>query len=309
MTWFIVFLAVVALVGLAPKLIENRRAPRDDSFRAQAPGEFAALSQGLTHYRWVGPVRGPVAVLIHGLNTPSTVWNEIADGLGEIGYRVLVYDLYGRGFSDAPAGAQTSAFFLQQLDDILADQELADDLTIVGYSMGGSIATAFAAANPHRMKRLILIGSGGVKTQESEFTTFCRTRPLIGDWVHGLLGGRRMKAAIAHDPAAKAAPDIASSQRAEIGRRGFLPAVLSSRRGILSDLQDAEHRKIGREGIPVLAIWGEKDTVIPIKAIGVLAQWNRAARQEMIEGADHAMPYSHTEETLAHLREMLRDTH
>lgn len=306
MVWIFVALVVVFVAAL-PFILEQRRRPITAARRKKAPGKFATLSQGVTHYQWVGPARGPVAVLVHGLSTPSTVWANVAQALGETGYRVLVYDLYGRGFSDAPKGRQDSAFFQQQLNDLLADQGLTDDLTLVGYSMGGSIATAFAAASPHRMKRLILLAPCGVETQESAFSAFCRTKRLIGDWLHGVFAARRMRRAIMADPASEIAPGVAASQLAELDRQGFLPAVLSSRRNMLEVTQEAEHRAISRDGIPVIAIWGEQDSVIPISAVGTFAQWNRTAHQEVVEGAGHALPYSHGADLATFLRRMLRD--
>ena len=66
------------------------------------------------------------------------------------------------------------------------------------------------------------------------------------------------------------------------------------------------HRGLGVDGIPVLAIWAEKDEVIPISSVGTLAQWNRTARQEVIEGAGHGMPYTHPDEVVESLRELLQ---
>jgi len=91
----------------------------------------------VTHYRWHGPIDGPVIVAVHGLTTPATVWNGMIPFLTAQGYRVLSYDLYGRGFSDAPSGAQNIAFFTRQLGELLADQEITDAVTLMGYSMGG----------------------------------------------------------------------------------------------------------------------------------------------------------------------------
>lgn len=299
-------LLIIAFVLALPFILEKMRKPMSQAQRKSAPGEFAQLSQGLTHYQWIGPVRGPVAVLVHGLSTPSAVWKDVADGLGNSGYRVLVYDLYGRGFSDAPASKQTEEFFVTQLDELLADQGLSDDLTLVGYSMGGSIATAFAALEPHRMKRLILLATAGVETNESDFSRFCRTKTVIGDWLHGLLAGSRMRAAIAQDVAVANAPEVIASQKAELRRRGFLPAVLSSRRNMLEQIQEQQHRSISRDGIPVIAIWGDQDSVIPISALGTLTQWNRTAHHEVVKGAGHALPYSHGPEVMEVLRTMLR---
>ena len=306
MIWLALFIALVWGVYALPKFLEQRRKPMDAAARAAAPGKIAYLPQGATHYAWIGPTRGPVAVMIHGLTTSSPVWKEIAEGIADIGYRVLVYDLYGRGFSDTVEGAHDTQFYLTQLDDLLADQKLDDGLTVVGFSMGGAIATAFAASEPHRMRRLVLLAPSGIDLRESPFSEFCRTRPIIGDWVHGTVGGLRMTRQINEDAAAAKAPHVLQAQAQELDRRGFLPAVLACRRGILDQTQEQQHRAISRDGIPTIAIWGEEDTVVPISALGHMAQWNRTAHQEVVSGAGHSLPYSHAADVTVFLRRMLR---
>lgn len=185
MGW-IIFALVLGGLAVLPYLSESRR-HEADAFRAKAPGRFAKLSQGVTHYQWLGGVRGPVVVCIHGLTTPSPVWYAIAQGVSQLGYRVLVYDLYGRGFSDAPKGAQTGDFFAQQLSDLMEHQELDGDVTLMGYSMGGSIATHFTARYPDRVRRLILLASGGAWLRETKLVEWCRTWPFIGDWLHAVI--------------------------------------------------------------------------------------------------------------------------
>lgn len=303
--YLVLVFVVLGLIAL-PTILESLRKPVSEADRKAAPGKMVQLSKGATYYQWLGPVRGPVAVLVHGLSTPSAVWKDVAQCLGDNGYRVLVYDLYGRGLSDAPKGAQDTEFFLSQLDELLADQNLTEDLTLVGYSMGGAIATAFAANEPHRMKRLILLAPSGIATKESSFSEFCRTKSVLGDWLHGAMAGFRMRAAIKRDQSAADAPEVIAAQKGELKRRGFLSAVLSSRRNILEAVQEHDHRSISRDGIPVIAIWGDQDSVIPISAVGTLAQWNRTAHQEVVEGAGHALPYSHGAQVASYLRNMLR---
>lgn len=48
-------------------------------------------------------------VLIHGISMPSLVWKRVATRLAKAGFRVLIYDLYGRGYSEAP-DAQTTSY-------------------------------------------------------------------------------------------------------------------------------------------------------------------------------------------------------
>ncbi|EEB85586.1 alpha/beta fold hydrolase [Roseobacter sp. GAI101] len=82
----------------------------NDVARGSAPGQFAELSRGVTHYEWVGPARGPVAVCVHGLTTPSFVWRSITKGLVLMGFRTLIYDLYGRAIRIGQADRRTAPF-------------------------------------------------------------------------------------------------------------------------------------------------------------------------------------------------------
>ena len=309
LVWLLVLvvMAAIAFVAARPFVIERRRPPIGATERSGSKGEFIRLSQGITHCRWAGSARGPVAVMVHGLTTPMIAMEAVAEGLGRLGYRVLMYDLYGRGLSDAPRGKQDRAFFLRQLSEVCAYHGLTEELTIAGYSMGGNIATAFATEYPHSVKQVILVASGGVKTNESAFSRFCRQVPGLGDWAHAVFARNRILKAIPSRGQSRAVGRVLQTQREELLRQGYLPAVLSSRRGILAENQEEDHRKLYRQGIPVAAIWGQSDPIIPLQAVGLLGLWNRDARQEVIDGADHGLPYTHGEEIADALRTVLRD--
>ena len=307
--WYFLTIAglTLCIIAIWPFSIERRRTVIGTNERHGAPGDFARLSQGVTHYRWAGPARGPVAVVIHGLASPMQSMDAVADGLGALGYRVLLYDLYGRGLSDAPEGRQNRAFFLRQLKDLLAFHDLREEVTLVGYSMGGSIATAYAAENPYMIKRVILFATTGIDVNETRFARFCRRVPLLGDWWHALFAHGRIKRAIPQRGQNKEIDNVLRAQRRELTRRGYLPGILSSRRGMLAEVQEEEHRQLGRKGIPVIAIWAENDSIIPLTSLGKLAEWNRTARHEVVEHADHGLPYTHGRELIEALRSALRD--
>ncbi len=300
----------LAIVALAPFVAEAMRPRMDGAARSTAEGKFATLSQGVTHFDWLGPVRGPVAVCVHGLTTPSFVWRGVARGLALMGYRVLIYDLYGRGFSDRPRGRQDRTFFLRQLSDLLADQAVGNDITLLGYSMGGAIATAFAAEHPERLRQLILIAPAGMGVRAGPLTRFIAKTPLIGDWLMlALFPWRHRKAVERERDLPGSVANIADLQCAELKYRGYIPAVLASIRGILPDVQENDHRALRRSGLPVLAIWGREDTIIPLTAMGNLATWNRAARQEVVEGAGHGLTYTHTDAVIAAIRAAMPGGH
>lgn len=302
-------LLLVAVAVLAFVLSERWRRPMDDVARATAPGRFADLAGGRTHFRFEGPVRGPVAVCLHGISTGGYVMDEVSAALQRMGYRVLCPDLYGRGFSDRPGGAQDSAFFLRQLSELLDHLDLHQGLTLVGFSMGGAVATAFTAAEPHRVDRLVLIASTGLGQRPPRPARLAADLPVLGDWIVRVLGGwqlRRMVRTLGRTTDIPQA--LIVSQLDETRIRGFMPAVLSSLRGILSEDMAPAHRRIARTDIPVLAIWAEADEVIPLVALGRLAQINRQAMQACVAGATHTLPVTHARDIRTALQEFLRET-
>ncbi len=302
MIWLCILLVVIA----APFVIEHRRRVMDDAARGSATGQLVELSQGVTHFAWAGPQNGPVLVCIHGLTTPSFVWRGMTRALALAGYRVLTYDLYGRGYSSRPKGPQDRRFFLTQLNELLAREGVGDDLTVVGYSMGGAIAATFAATYPDRVHQLVLLAPAGMRVVNGGLIGFIKRVPLLGDWlVLALYPAMLRKGLRAERHIPGSVPRINDLQLAEIEVKGFSPAVLASLRGILSEDLSKDHKALAARGTPVLAIWGRKDEVIPLSCVGTLAEWNRDARQEVIDGAGHGLTYTHTDEVLRIMRAWL----
>lgn len=297
-----------ALVFGPPLFMHWRRYSMTNTVRMKAPGQIASLPGGVTHYDWAGSESGPVAVCIHGMTTPSYVWAAIVRGLTTMGYRVLTYDLYGRGFSDRPPGNQSKAYFLAQLNELLADQGVEDIDLLIGYSMGGSLATFLAEEQPDRVMRMVLLASAGLGQSQGRLGEIVRTTPWLGDWIMQVFGGYYFGRSLAAQVvAAKISPQMADWQSAESHRRGFLQAVLSSQRHMLMEETQAAHRLLAKAGLPVLAIWAEEDEAISKSAMGRLAEVNRNARQDVVPGAGHALPYSHPREVLRAIQAFLRE--
>lgn len=292
-------LAGLAIVVLAPTVAEILRPRIGPSARQSAPGEFAELSRGVTHYQWHGPEGGPLVVCAHGLTTPSFVWDGITPRLAEQGFRVLTYDLYGRGYSDRPRGAQDGAFFTAQLEELLNHLGVEGKFALMGYSMGGAIGACYAAKYSNRLNKLILLAPAGMGHDLGPVARLVVNYGGFGRWLFMAMYGRSFRQGTeAERDLATSVPNIVDRQQNELRYRGFRGAVLSSMRGILDRNLEDEHRAIAASGVPVLAIWGREDEVIPISGLGKLAEWNRNAEHEVIEGAGHALAYSHTDDVV-----------
>lgn len=302
MTLLLAALALAATLPFAAEALRRRVRPEE------GPGQVAHLPQGDTHYRWSGPETGPVAVCVHGLSTPSYVFAATERSLAGQGYRVLTYDLYGRGHSARATGPQTETFFLRQLRALLFDQGVTQPVTLVGYSMGGIIASAYAASTPDQVRALILIAPAGFLPVYDGWRSRLWTAPVIGDWATRVLGGLALRRELVeHRSNATVIPDLEDRQAAETRTRGYLPALLSSRRHILARTADEAHRRIAAAGLPVLAIWGASDPVIPLAAMGRLAELNPEAHHAQIPGAGHVVLQTHPAQVAQAMRDFLED--
>ena len=298
-----IFICVIVCAGFWPLIIESRRKEIDARDRQRSGLLSAALKNGTTSYQWRGPTDGPVVIAIHGLTTPSVVWDAIAQDLAMNGARVLTYDLWARGFSDAPTGHHDAAYFTDQLHELITYLQIEAPVTLLGYSMGAQIAVSFALARPRCVGKLVLVAAAGIETVEGRFDMFCRRVPVLGDWAHAAFAALQLRKT---RPMAGLIPSqVVKMQRMQMARRGYLPAILAARRGILTQIQEQQHRALAKLRIPMLAIWARDDQTIPLRCMGRLAQWNRAAHHVEISGAGHRVPYTHGREVSAAISKFL----
>ena len=294
--WFPLFLILSVL--LAPWLSERLRKRWDvEEMRINAPGEFAELASGVTHYRWFGPEGGPLMVCVHGLTTPCYGYEGLASELAGKGYRVLTYDLYGRGYSDVIDARHDVAFYLTQLDELLAHLEITRCFTLFGYSMGGIVSSAYAAGSPERVNQLVLLAPGGVAPATLSFTGLRKNWPAAFRWITVVLGGYDLRKYIRAEANNGAVRD---RQLATTRQRGFWPSVAASATVLETDIKK-HHQGIARNGTPVLAIWGARDQVIPPDAVDILKGRIPAAKQIVLEDANHGLTYSHPQEIAGHV--------
>lgn len=283
------------LLAAAPLAIEAGRKPVARRPMDDAHGQYADLPRGRVFFRWHGPKDGPVAICIHGLTTPSYVWDGLIPHLVDKGFRVLSYDLYGRGHSDRPFGTQNVAFFEEMLTALLHDQNVTTPVTLIGNSMGSAISTAFAARHPHRIRQVVLFVPAGMGHDLGISAKITQKMPVIGDWLFHLVYPRTLrKGALQERDIPSTVPNITDRQVEELGYRGFLRSILSSLRGTLAMSREADHRKLQCLGIPVLGIWGGADSIIPIACKARMSDWNRNASHIELPEAGHGLVYTHT---------------
>src|SRR5512143_396463 len=109
----------------------------NDDTRRLTGGSFVPLSDGVTHYELSNNTREQTVVLVHGFSVPYFIFDPTFHFLSQHGFRVLRYDLFGRGFSDRPDTKYNIDLFVRQLTELLDALRLSPPLNLIGLSMGG----------------------------------------------------------------------------------------------------------------------------------------------------------------------------
>jgi pimeloyl-ACP methyl ester carboxylesterase len=277
----------------------------NESTRANAPGSFARLSDGYTHYELSDLESGQPVALVHGFSVPYFIWDPTFAFLAESGFRVLRYDLIGRGFSDRPRARYDIDLFCKQLRDLLDTLGL-EKTTLIGLSMGGAIVSTFTARHPERVQRLGLIDPAGVRPVTLSRVLKAATTPGFGELAFGLFGRGQMAKGLEsdfYDPAHVKA--FVKKYMLQTKYKGFIRAILSSMRsGMLGDFSPT-YRKVGELGIPTLLLWGRDDKTVPFEHSQDLRAAIPQAEFHVIENCGHIPHYEKPDEVNPVLLEFL----
>ncbi|KAH9217342.1 Alpha/Beta hydrolase protein [Leptodontidium sp. 2 PMI_412] len=117
-------------------------------------------------YEW-GPEGGRKVLFVHGITTACLPLGPIANMLADRGCRVMLFDCWGRGYSDAPTGLPyDSRLYTTQILLTITSSPLSwttsPGFSLIGYSLGGGISAAFASVFPDMIRSLILLTPTGL---------------------------------------------------------------------------------------------------------------------------------------------------
>jgi pimeloyl-ACP methyl ester carboxylesterase len=114
-------------------------------------------SFGSTFVRINGPEGAAPLVILPGANATSLIW---APNIAELsrGHRTFAVDnIYDFGRSVFTRHVRTPADFVQWLDELLDGLELGGDVSLMGLSYGGWIASQYALHSPERLRAVVLV--------------------------------------------------------------------------------------------------------------------------------------------------------
>ncbi len=267
----VVTLAVViaALVGYSAWK-NPEQGPLNAAARIGVPGQFVALSGGVTHYDITGPDTGRVVVLVHGFSVPSYIWDSTSTALGTAGYRVIRYDLFGRGWSDRPDAAYDGAMYDVQLDELLDSLRITQPIDLVGLSFGGFVTSHYTSTHAARVRTLTMVDPASSTPELPVYLSW----PVVGSWVWQTTLVPGMAEGQASDflhP--ERFPTWADQYRPQMRYDGFGRALLRTEFALSHTNFGELFAAVSKTGVPVLLVWGKQDTTVPI-ALSEVARTN-----------------------------------
>jgi pimeloyl-ACP methyl ester carboxylesterase len=270
----------------------------NQKLRTSAPGSFVNLCDGITHYELGGPENGQVVVLIHGFSIPLQIWNPVFHSLAEAGFRVLRYDLYGRGFSDRPPKSYNQDLFDQQLLDLLKALAVEIPVDLIGLSMGGAISIVFCDRHPELVRKLILIDPAGFPLNIPVWANLIKA-PILGELVMSLFSEKFLLSSIAEDfYSLEQYPDLVEVARQQMKIVGYRRALLSTLRyDLLTDLSGI-YQRVGMQARSACLIWGVEDKTIPFENSMQVRQAIPDIIFHPIEAAGHVPHYERPDAVL-----------
>ncbi|UOE89821.1 alpha/beta fold hydrolase [Vibrio splendidus] len=120
---------------------------------------------------------GETVIFIHGVGLDKSMWGGQVAGL-EKQYHIISYDMLGHGESPEPQSEDTIEAYAEQLERLIKELKIEDPVTVVGFSMGGLIARAFALRYTHRVARLVVLNSVFNRTEEQRKNVLLRCKDV-----------------------------------------------------------------------------------------------------------------------------------
>jgi pimeloyl-ACP methyl ester carboxylesterase len=272
----------------------------------RAPGT-AMLDVGDRRVRHRVTGTGDPVLLLHGIGRSLEDWDEQHARLSAH-HELHSLDLPGFGWSDPVAGPTTLESLADALPAYLDAAGVRMPVAVIGNSLGGAVAMTLATRHPDRVRALVLADSAGFGRQVTVGLRMLAFDPLATLLMRPTPGNsRRSTRTIFHDPALTTVERVRHAQ--ELSARPSHAATmldvardLGTVRGVSARWRRPLVEGVRASGLPVLAVWGARDRILPPSQLAAVARELPDARTRLIPDCGH-MPQIERPDLFAELVE------
>ena len=281
-----ILIGVVAL--LAVLLAVNTLVVEGETKSAEVTvpgGRILELKGGDMQVLEKGPREGSPIVLIHCFTCAIDWWDGMIPLLSR-DHRVIAVDLRGYGGSEKPGSGYSMEDQAALVGEALSRLGV-HDATVVGHSLGGTVATALTEVPGSFVRRLVIIDQAPDESYSdglplSAELTFI---PVIGPALWQVVPDAAIKDGLGE--AFAPGYDVPDAFVEDFNRMTYTSYDSDTEEGDYSNPLPLD-RRIERTGTPLLAIFGAEDQIYDSKeALGAYAKVP-GAQTALVEGAGHS---------------------
>ncbi|NNF66584.1 MAG: alpha/beta hydrolase [Gammaproteobacteria bacterium] len=229
------------------------------------------------------PADGPTLVLLHGFASEKDSWLRFLRKIPKR-YRIIAIDLPGHGASSRDPDRNYTIDTIVALVEATINELNDDPLHIVGTSLGGMIATLYAARNSSRVSTLSLYAPAGIyPPSPSEFQILVDegNNPLIA---HTRDDFDRLMDFVFYDPPAMPWPIGPAIRKYSLERAPFHQKMWDDFWPQHPTVNDV----LPLIKIPVLLVWGQNDRVLDVSSVQVFEQLLPQVETIIVDKLGHA---------------------
>ena len=253
---------------------------------------------------------GPPILLLHGFGANGHTWRGWVGDLST-DHETIVVDLKGFGAAPKPRDGRYAPTDLADAVHRLILLEDLVELTLVGHSLGGSVALMVALRladdGDGRLSRLVIVAGAAYPLQIPRFTSLARRswaalafrllpkRPLL----------RHVLRSVVHDPDSVDDEQVAAYAD-PLKSADARHALLAAAAQIVPENTAALVARLPELTVSTLLVWGRNDRVVPLWVAERLERDLPRARLVVIDHCGHIPPEERPAESLRAVRDFLR---
>lgn len=252
--------------------------------------KYAEVGDGLRmHYHEAGDGQD-VVLFIHGSGPGASGWSNFKGNYPEFaerGYRVLVPDTLGYGYSSKPEDGDYGLTYLAGAYRALLESLDVSKVTLIGNSQGGAIAIKMALAYPGLVDKLILMAPGGLEKREvymemegiqAMIRSFFSKKGLSRESMRTVFELQLHDSSLVTD---------------EIIEERFQVAETQPKNVIAKMKVDNQEEQLKDIDCPVLCFWGADDKFCPVSGAMKVATRCRDSRTVILSECGHWVMVEH----------------
>jgi len=249
---------------------------------------------------WCAGTQGTPVILLHGGGSSIEVWQHNIEALAK-NHRVFAFDMVGTGLSDKPAVTYSLDYQLQFLRSFLDTLDIRK-ASLIGNSMGGSIALKFALESPERVSKLGLISSFGLGREIDIYDRLLAALPAIAKLISpNRTGIRIVLNSCVYSP--KSVPEEwieLNYQRFNLlGQKEALISLLVTNLdfwGVRREVFSPIIQQLDCIKAPTFIVWGKQDSITPVAHAYVASQKILNSQLHIFERCGHWAQVEYPEE-------------